>query len=475
MIDPSHDDILPLPPRWRDRLARLLLAAPDERLWRAMARAYALACLCHLLIADAWQLSWLAADLVLLSGALILVWRACALGYLLALPGLLYPLLFLRDQLTQSVLLALFAASAALALLLPRTSWRQARASWRLITTSTYTVATLHKLNRDFFDPQVSCATYGFDEVLRYWQLPPAWLTDHAALATALPYVIVLTEASIALLYLLRLRRLNWLLILLFHLPLTLVMAPAFVFVMLAGHSAFLEESDLDHARAWLLAPRRAAGLLLVASLATALSLWRASVLPEWSMWPRELLIWLLIALCLTFGAAILARAPRQARALHGLPIAMGFLFWINALSPYSGRQYQHAGAMLSNLRIDAGCWNSLILPEAARSTDDYIRVDEVYFGEPGRDPEYEAVLRDHLWSPPQLRQMQRNWCAPSRRPFALRGTWRGAPLHIEDLCSAPPEALPFSADGIFGVELFPDALRFQKNLARACPQRCIH
>ena len=109
------------------------------------------------------------------------------------------------------------------------------------------------------------------------------------------------------------------------------------------------------------------------------------------------------------------------------------------------------------------------------RLTDDYIRVNSVYFHHPGHDPEYEQLLTQQLWSPPQLRQMQRNWCAPHNRPFFLQGTFKNRTFTIEDLCALQPHELPFKDAGILNLELFPDALHFQKNLQRACPQKCIH
>jgi hypothetical protein len=145
----------------------------------------------------------------------------------------------------------------------------------------------------------------------------------------------------------------------------------------------------------------------------------------------------------------------------------------LNGLTPYLGVQYRHTAAMVSNLRIDRGCWNSLVFPESMRLTDDYIRVDEVHFGTPGRIPEYETIVREQLWSPPRIRQMRRKWCREQIRPFYMRGRFRDREWVIEDLCAS--EELPFEDAGVFGVEIFGDYLRFQKNLERECPQACIH
>lgn len=449
-----------------------------------MGGAYFLGAAAHLLIADTWQWSWLVPDLFLLAGALTVLFRPCALGYALCLPGLLWPLLFLRDQLTQSVLLTLFAASALLALLLPQRPIRAAQQTWRMILVSTYGVATLHKINRDFLDPTYSCANYGVEEIFATWHLPHSLYTDLYlnGLHDFLPWMILATESALVLLYLLRLRRLAWLLAIVFHIPLTMTMAPAFVFVMAVGHAAWCEQEDVDHVRRVFTAPSKKSVVLLAASLAMGVgSLLLAKRLPEPSMMVRELFIWFALGVCMSFALdgglhAFLHRAPPHHTRPSRLTIVFGVMFLINAVVfPYTGRKMQHAGAMLSNLRIDQGCWNSLVFPESLRTSEDYLRVEEVYFKAPGVAPEYERLLREQLWSPPQLRQMQRHWCAPSRRPFFLRGSWQGEPFLIEDLCTIGPDALPFPQDGVLGVEIFPDALRFQKNLQRACPQKCIH
>ena len=337
-------------------------------------------------------------------------------------PGLLYPLVALRDQLTQSVLLLMFALSAALALLLKRFDWRAAQQTWRAILVSTYALAALHKLNVDFLDPAVSCATYGWQEIERTWHLEPLAAPLGALLYELLPALVIATEALIAALYLARFRRLAWALALAFHLPLTLTMAPAFAFVMLAGHAAWCEPRDLEQARElWTTRRAKGAAVAALSAIGAAASVALARHAVEWSAAAREALLWALFGLSLSWpGAqAFLDRQPSPLKeGVSRLTIIALALFWLNGLSPYTGRQVQHAGAMLSNLRVDEGCWNSLLVPEAARLSDDYIRVEEVYFNAAGVDPEYEALLREHLWSPPQLRQMQRNWCAPRRRPL---------------------------------------------------------
>jgi|GEM_PF-1024408 len=491
----------------RARALELILYTHDDSAggltpWRMSQIAYVFAALAHLWLEDAWQLDWLLADLLLLAGAVIILFlRGALLGWVLAIPGLLLPLLTARDQLTQSVILLLLAASAALSLGKGAydTHKNKGRAregenhssppgllsSWRVVCASTYALAAVHKLNREYFDPEYSCAVYGWDKVIDYWNLPPEILP--AAIVALMPAITVGCELTIFALYTAGYARPARLISIAFHIPLTLTMAPAFAMVMLAGHASFLTRQEIDRAREVI---KSKAGIVLglVALILTAVSLaLHGMPLPEVSMIPKEWLLWFLTLLSACWIATLgLKSSKREETGDDGaalfslsfssaLPILTALVFWGNGLTPYAGVQYQHAAAMLSNLRIDQGCWNSYLFPESVRLRDDYIRVDRAYFNAPGAIPDYENIVTEQLWSPPQLRQMQRNWCKPSARPFYLEGTWRGEHFVIEDLCALGHDELPFEGAGAFGVELFPNALRFQKNLERACPQKCIH
>ncbi len=489
----------------RDRPLRVALYGPSSAVARVVTWVFVFASACHLWLADAWQLEWLLADLIYLAGLALLCWRGAALGWLLSALGLLIPLLFHRDQLTQSVILLVISSSAGLGLIadglratrpgsapdrLQTPQGPMSAGEWTFlgvakgVTVITYLLAVLHKVNREYLDLDYSCAVYGTEKLFNYWGLPFDALP--ASVLALTPWMVLAAEGSIAVLHLFGRRRLAWLVAVGFHIPLTLTMAPAFVFVMLVGHAAFMRPADLEHLSGLL--RRRWLTTGVAATVLTTVSLLGHQNLPEWTMIPREWLLWVLfVALSVLQLSGAKASVPskrRQGRRRSGSPkppltakaavaFAVGF-FLLNGLTPYLGVQFQHAGAMVSNLRIDEGCWNSLVFPESVRLTDDYVRIEEVYYDEPGRLPEYEAIVLDQLWSPPQIRQMRRNWCKPRLRPFYMRGTFRGREFVIEDVCDTD-KALPFPDDGIFGVELFKDYLRFQKNLDRECPQTCIH
>ncbi|MFB6264038.1 MAG: hypothetical protein ABEL76_10505 [Bradymonadaceae bacterium] len=474
-----------------DGPARFLLTGLEDPIYRWVVRLFVLGSAAHLWLRNAWSLEWLFADLVYTAGLGLLAWRGALLGWLLSAWGLLEPLLFHRDFLTQSVILLAIAGAGAAATALR--AWGRVRQSeaheadpgpWvdaflravQWICILTYACAALHKLNVDFLARPNSCALYGVDELLTYWRAGadvPGWLVPW------LPWVIVGTEGGIAALHLLRLRRLAWTAAAAFHIPLTLTMAPAFAFVMACAHASFLVARDLARIRKTL--GRYGSKIAAAGAAATAASLAAHADWPGAAMALKEAILWsALLGLAVAFPPWTDAAWDRARSPLEGadpravlLPAAVAGLFALNCLTPYLGLQYQHTAAMVSNLRIDRGCWNSAVVPESVRLRDPYIRVDEVYFKEPGAIPEYEEIVRTKLWSPPEIRQMRRNWCRPEVRPFYIRGTHLGETFEIEDLCAGKP--LPFDEWRPFGVPVFGDFLRFQKNLQRDCDQPCIH
>jgi len=425
----------------------------------------------HLWLGDAWEPGWEVSNLICVLGAVLLVFRPSLVAWILIFVGKLLPLLFLRDQLTQSVVLLCYSTAgiwAHLLLLRGKDPLPDFFRSMHWVTGLTYSLATLHKLNTEFLNPVTSCANYGINKLAIHWQVP----TD-VALWSIWPGVALLIEGAIPLLLMLGRHRIAWVLAVLFHIPLTITMAPAFAFVMFAGLAAFV--TDEDRETIFSIIERHWKWIIPLSVSITAISVLRPQTTPDPSMIVREWMLWALLLLLAT-AFPLWKRKSWTRRALPKVGLApkiLAGLFLLNGLTPYTGVQIQHAAAMLSNLRIDEGCWNHVIIPESMRLTEDYIRIETGYFGKPGVIPEYEKIMTDQLWNGPQIRQMKRNWCGHKVRPFYIEGTFRGRQFVIPDLCSA--EELPFHDDGFFGVEIFPDFLRYQKNLMRECPQACIH
>ena len=440
--------------------------------YRVWARAWALGALAHLTLPDALQLSWLVPDLLLLTGALVLLVRPPAppsrlfvAAWLAAAVGLAWPLLALGDQLTQSGYL-LGGALAAL-LTLRRGDDRDLAAAIRLLTLLVYAVAAFHKLNHDFLDPSVSCATGGMRLLAANWSLP----LDPPALRALWPPLFLGVELGLVALFLAR-PAIGAGLGVAMHIPLTIIFAPSFAWVMIPGWVAFFRDADLRHLGALL--RRRWRPVLL---LGGALGILSAALYfrDHWIAYPlwqlKELVLWPFAV----FVALALARRPpgvlrgRLAWTEPGGPRRpfawlLAALFLANAATPYLGLQFHHAGAMLSNLRVDAGCWNHLLVPEAVRLREPYVRLDEVRVGGAVRGPRaLEAWAEERLWHPASAREAIGEWCARGAAPLALRLRHGDLDVRLEDAC-AEPLPLPEQPPGLF-----------KTNLLRACPQRCIH
>lgn len=454
-----------LPNTWVNRL----FEPPTEYSYQLMIYVFVFGSLCHLWLADAWTGDWTTSNIIFVFGLTFLLLRSASIGWLLTAIASSIPLLFHRDVLTQSALLFAISGSGflfqTLSILKPtqRNAYEKKHlgtVAWMGMTA--YCFAFLHKLNRDFLNPDFSCAIYGFDKLESYYGFTINGLDNYLA------YLVLTVEISIPILYLLKKKYAARLVALLFHIPLTLTMAPAFVFVMAISHAAFIDKNEQQDFKLAFIKHRKT--IVLLAIIVTSASLFFHGSWPEWTMVPREFLLWFSL-----FWVVFSRRRSDRTKLAYDRP-SYPFLFLIslNFFSPYLGVQYQHSAAMLSNLRIDKGCWNSSIFSESIRINDEYIRVEETYFVEPGRIVEYENIVLDQLWSPPQMRQMRRNWCSKSIQPFYLKGTYKEREFVIQDLCDEA-ERWPFEDDGILGISVFEDSLRFQKNLNKACPQACVH
>lgn len=417
------------------------------------ARVFALASLVHLTLPDVREPGWFWPATLEALGALWLLRRPAVGAFVLCAIGTAWPLLLLRDVLTQSMYLtwvALIGAAGAARWLTHRTTLDAVR----LLTAGTYALAALHKLNTTFFDPALGCANHAWAQVInRYPPLAALSIPD-----AALPFVAIGLEISLAL-ALTRRSRWIWPLGVVFHLPLTVTLAPAFAAVMLAGYAAAVPARDVVRLRR--IARRHAQRIVIAGLLAGAAEATLAGGIDDLAAWLKVIAAGALLAWTLPLIATPHhphPPAPRLARALLAAWILHG-------LTPYLGVQYQHTAAMLSNLRIDAGCHNSLIFPEWLRGTDPYLRVAHASIGA-GARPEREATVEATLWNVAALHTMRRNWCVPELRPIRFEGTWRGEPFTIPDLC-APAALAAFPGP--------PGFQRFQKNLPRACPSACIH
>lgn len=398
----------------------------------------------HLTLPDFEQDGWLIPALIEAAGALWLLVRPSRMGFAICAVGTLWPLLFGRDVLTQSALLTIWALIGA-------TGGDRRLDAIRVTTAATYAFAALHKLNTAFFDPATSCGHHAWAQIAERYPLP-----DLGAMPW-MPYFIVAIEVALAV-GIWRRAPWVWPLGIAFHVPLTVTLAPAFGAVMIAGWAS------ATSARQWV-RWRRSWGpsLLIGAVIAGGLeAVFAARIEP------------VNVIKVMAAGALLVAslrawQRPGQRRPIGAFAWVCLGLWSFNCLTPYLGVQYQHSAAMLSNLRIDAGCHNSLVIPESVRLVEPYIRIDEAQFADGIRAARV-ARLKGTLWNLPALATMHRNWCIPENRPIRLGGVWRGESFVIKDLCDDGWQAEIPGAEGAWlGCQ------RFQKNLIRACPAACVH
>jgi hypothetical protein len=326
----------------------------------------------------------------------------------------LYTLFFLKDVLTQSLLLSAFYLISAFTIKKSHLYFSALR-SISMLTASTYLMAIFHKLNSDFLFSAQSCAIHGFEVSL---SLLPSWtLISHLKTSfmsylvewPLFPASIVITfEWMLCLLCLYR-SKLIWVIGFIFHLPLTLTIAPSFGSVMAVGWGA---GTILPH-----LKKRRGQKIQIT------------------SIYPYILAIYV----------------------SHGL------------LSPYMGIEVQHSAAMLSNLRVDPACANSLIMPPLGG--DPYVYIEEASFGQRSL-PKRRLIVKRGLWNLTAISTMQTNWCIAEHRPLQLSITHQGQSFFIDDLCRKDALDPVYKAASIFALRGWQ---RFQKNLQRQCHQTCVH
>lgn len=399
---------------------------------RLYARLFAVGCFFHLTLPDAHQWTWLIPNVSLAVGAVWLLVRPTArVPWVLCALGVLGPLLFGGDQLTQSVFLLIQSG-------LMLSAWHdpsRAAPAMRACTVAFYAIAAFHKLNADFFDPAVSCAVGGVELLGKNWSVA---LPD---LGIAWPILFIAVELGVALLWVAR-PALAVVLASAMHLPLTIVFAPAFAWVMIPAWVWFFDDEDLAH-YVDTFRDKRVLGVgVSLFAISTALYFRDHWVpYPFWQL--NELALWIVL---IATTRAFWTRGERL-RGRSSLRPGWRGIFVValvlNASTPYLGLQFHHAGAMLSNLRIDRGCWNHLLVPEAVRIREPYLRLDDTRIDE----------LSSTLWHPAQLRAWTEEHCAGEPIEATLDG-------RRVDVCALEPSG----REGIF-----------QTNLERACPQRCIH
>ena len=241
-----------------------------------------------------------------------------------------------------------------------------------------YAFAAFAKLNAGFFDPEVSCAVFYQDQLVRSWGLGALSVAGQAGLGTVAAVGAAATELSVALLLLFRrTRRVGVLLALGFHWVLALDFSQHFwdfSAVLFAGFLLFLDDAAIDALRRrWqglrsgVRTPLRrvVAGLgLVVAALVTCAAFAPIRVLVvllghgAWVLMGTGVLV--LVTLTVIRAAPLNGPASLRVRsAVLLVPV----IVFVNGLTPYLELKTGFGWNMYSNLRTVDGYTNHFLLP----------------------------------------------------------------------------------------------------------------
>lgn len=235
-----------------------------------------------------------------------------------------------------------------------------------------YLLSGFHKLNRDFFSPEVSCATTLYGRLSERLGGLPA---GPALLALIIVLTLAIELGVPVLLMLPRLRGAGVVIALLFHVVLALAGYPRFSATGVALLTLFLPEhpefgqSELGRvgAKAWAALAAPVTRALLVAGLAVGVAV--GPVASEVLLLAAQLF---LAAAVVAAALALLpvpamskplagAAAPRHWQAAMLAPV----LVLASGLTPYLGLGTDRAFSMYSNLRTEDGRPNHFLIPSS--------------------------------------------------------------------------------------------------------------
>ena len=323
--------------------------------------------------------------------------------------------------------------------------------------------AGVHKLNQDFFNPQVSCAR--LSERLTAWWGVPEWVYTHVS-----PALIVSAELGVGCLLLWR-PRWGALMAVLILGHFGSIGATALASVMIAMALAFLSPAEL---RAFRSAPQHRP-LLSICIVILAVTLSYYAYQGSWS-WLQYGLFHGLISLIL-IGLVAVLRSDVTAPRVNTLPNSRAhrrfatliLLGWtLNGLTPYLGLKFHYSFAMLSNLRVDDHRWNSHLISKRWRWSeyDGRIQVREVVYRARSTGRLLRGgPLKPGLYPPSSLRAYLES--ADQAQEYILAHvSYRG---RSHNFLNQPPQRLREWLGAL------PDTPLVQKKLTLDQPQRCIH
>jgi len=288
--------------------------------------------------------------------------------------------------------LALVASLGLLPIVLTRPSdWVEPLAApLRASLMVVYFFAVFHKLNADFFDPAVSCATHLYGKVTQLWSTA---LPHKSAVATPAIYGTLLAEGGIfALLAAPKLRLWGIRLAVVFHLTIAMAVFYDFATFVFALLFAFVAPARPMNALVM------AAGLvgMTVASFAGATQ-------------PVKYAFWL-IAVAPALNALLRRSEPTTPVRTPWLAWAVPAALVLNGLTAYLGLKTVANFSMFSNLRTEGGVSNHLLVPAGALELFPYqrdlVEVSYVLFPESLSLADQLDARRETRWLGKQVRSL---------------------------------------------------------------------
>jgi hypothetical protein len=258
-----------------------------------------------------------------------------------------------------------------------------------------YAFSAFHKLNADFFDPQLSC---GAQMYLRAAARAHGWLPQGLIAQNLAIYATILTEALIALLLSVRVtRKAGILLAVGFHFVLGVIGFGNFSSICLAALFTFVTTQPRNVSQSRPVVRSSRAMALVVAMLIPAGFLVALATFERWAtlrlpvafnpesdaLRPNPLrdafwIFWIAVgaaALVVSVRVAVVERIGRPGWLLGIVPA----ILLLNGLCPYLGLKTETSFSMFSNLRTEGGQSNHLLVRRTAPLADyqhDVVRIE---------------------------------------------------------------------------------------------------
>lgn len=247
--------------------------------------------------------------------------------------------------------------------------FRDVRPVARSLLLVMYTFGIFHKINSDFLNPAVSCAV----ELWRTMPPPLVWIDNVWMHYLAIFGTLIVESVIMVLLVLPRFRHLGIGAGIAFHVLLALsgfAMYPAFSTLAITLHTMFLSPAaalQIKNSKAWTFINQHITRITGVTFVLSALFLMALSAV--FQNFTSVGLFWLVLMIAPLIAVIFYDRPQHKGEEagvffwsrLHWLNI-VSLLFFLNCAAPYLGLKTAQTMNMFSNLRLEGGISNHLLL-----------------------------------------------------------------------------------------------------------------